>query len=74
MTTTWAALQRRLAAVHRTWQTPPDRRAAAVLVPIVDIVDGPGLLFIQRRGDLRHHAGQIAFPGGSADGYADPIT
>lgn len=74
MTTTWAALQRRLVAAHRTWQTPPDRRAAAVLVPIVDLADGWGLLFIERRGDLRHHAGQIAFPGGSADDAEDPVT
>ncbi len=74
MTTTWAALQRRLAAPHRAWQTPTDRRAAAVLVPIVDTAAGPGLLFIERRADLRHHAGQIAFPGGSADGDEDPVA
>lgn len=36
---------------------------AAVLVPIVDRAE-PGLLLTVRTDTLRHHAGQIAFPGG----------
>jgi 8-oxo-dGTP pyrophosphatase MutT (NUDIX family) len=43
------------------------RTEAAVLVPL--FVDGerPGLLFTERRADLRRHAGEISFPGGRRD-------
>lgn len=68
------ALRHRLLAPHRAWQVPIDRRAAAVLVPIVNLVDGDALLLVKRRADLRHHAGQIAFPGGRADGDEDPVA
>lgn len=37
---------------------------AAVLVPIVDHADGLTLLLTERAADLRHHPGQISFPGG----------
>lgn len=40
--------------------------AAAVLIAITDRAE-PGLLLTVRRGDLRTHAGQIAFPGGRID-------
>lgn len=40
---------------------------AAVLVPIFDWPGGPGLLFTERRHDMRRHAGEISFPGGRAD-------
>src|SRR5690606_28144178 len=40
-----------------------DPRAAAVLVPIVAHVEGT-LLLTQRTWNLRHHSGQVAFPGG----------
>jgi 8-oxo-dGTP pyrophosphatase MutT (NUDIX family) len=43
---------------------PPAPQAAAVLVPIVDRPDAPALLLTTRAGHLRHHAGQISFPGG----------
>jgi len=43
---------------------PPALRAAAVLVPIIDRPRAPTLLLTQRAGHLRHHAGQISFPGG----------
>jgi 8-oxo-dGTP pyrophosphatase MutT (NUDIX family) len=43
---------------------PPAPRAAAVLVPIVDRPGAPTLLLTQRAEHLRHHAGQISFPGG----------
>jgi len=38
--------------------------AAAVLVPIVDHLDGLSVLLTQRSAHLRNHAGQISFPGG----------
>jgi 8-oxo-dGTP pyrophosphatase MutT (NUDIX family) len=37
---------------------------AAVLVPIIDHADGLTLLLTERAPDLRHHPGQISFPGG----------
>jgi len=40
-----------------------DPRAAAVLVPIVAHPD-PTVLLTQRTWHLRHHSGQVAFPGG----------
>lgn len=45
----------------------PQRRKAAVLVPIVCHPDAPTLLLTRRAGSLRKHAGQVAFPGGAAD-------
>jgi 8-oxo-dGTP pyrophosphatase MutT (NUDIX family) len=40
---------------------------AAVLLPLYDWPDDPGLIFTERRGDLRRHAGEISFPGGRHD-------
>jgi 8-oxo-dGTP pyrophosphatase MutT (NUDIX family) len=40
---------------------------AAVLVPIFGYPDQPGLVFTERRADLRRHAGEISFPGGRRD-------
>jgi len=45
---------------------------AAVLLPLYGWPDDPGLVFTERRADLRRHAGEISFPGGRADeGDAD---
>lgn len=49
---------------------PPDDgsgRASAVLMAFADTAAGPSLLLIQRAADMRKHAGQVAFPGGSLD-------
>jgi 8-oxo-dGTP pyrophosphatase MutT (NUDIX family) len=43
---------------------PADPRPAAVLIGFVEAAAGPGILLTVRAGHLRHHAGQIAFPGG----------
>ena len=40
---------------------------AAVLVPIFGWPERPGLVFTERRHDLRRHAGEISFPGGRND-------
>jgi 8-oxo-dGTP pyrophosphatase MutT (NUDIX family) len=45
---------------------------AAVLLPLYGWPQDPGLVFTERRADLRRHAGEISFPGGrSDDGDAD---
>jgi 8-oxo-dGTP pyrophosphatase MutT (NUDIX family) len=43
------------------------RMEAAVLVPMFGHPDDPGLVFTERRADLRRHAGEISFPGGRRD-------
>jgi 8-oxo-dGTP pyrophosphatase MutT (NUDIX family) len=41
---------------------------AAVLLPLYGWPDAePGLVFTERRADLRRHAGEISFPGGRKD-------
>jgi 8-oxo-dGTP pyrophosphatase MutT (NUDIX family) len=53
-----------------TGKTP--RTDAAVLLPLYGRPDAPGLIFTERRADLRSHAGEISFPGGRRDeGDAD---
>ncbi|TFZ82939.1 CoA pyrophosphatase [Candidatus Macondimonas diazotrophica] len=42
-------------------------RAASVLVPIVRDPAGSRILLTQRTAHLRHHGGQISFPGGGAE-------
>ena len=48
---------------------PPDRklRAAAVLASIIEGDHGYDLILTKRSSALRHHPGQIAFPGGKKD-------
>ncbi len=43
------------------------RTEAAVLVPMHGWPEAPGLVFTERRRDLRRHAGEISFPGGRRD-------
>jgi 8-oxo-dGTP pyrophosphatase MutT (NUDIX family) len=42
-------------------------RDAAVLIPVVDRTDGASIILTKRTEKLRHHSGQVAFPGGSID-------
>jgi 8-oxo-dGTP pyrophosphatase MutT (NUDIX family) len=44
------------------------RTEAAVLVPMHGWPENPGLVFTERRSDLKRHAGEISFPGGRRDG------
>ncbi|HWF57137.1 MAG TPA: NUDIX domain-containing protein [Candidatus Dormibacteraeota bacterium] len=54
-----------LDAVHQA--APPDSRTAAVLL-LFDVRDPRlPLLFLERTAHLRHHAGQIGFPGGGGE-------
>ncbi|WP_420014154.1 CoA pyrophosphatase [Tateyamaria sp.] len=50
-------------------QLPPGRRLrpAAVLAPIIAGPDGYDLILTKRSSALKHHPGQIAFPGGKQD-------
>lgn len=49
------------------------RTEAAVLVAIFGHPQRPGLVFTERRGDLRRHAGEISFPGGRRDHPDEPL-
>ncbi|SMC62161.1 CoA pyrophosphatase [Rhizobium sp. RU36D] len=40
---------------------------AAVLIPVIDDLDGAKVILTQRTTKLRKHSGQIAFPGGGID-------
>jgi 8-oxo-dGTP pyrophosphatase MutT (NUDIX family) len=49
------------------------RTDAAVLAPMYDWPEDPGLVFTERRADLRRHAGEISFPGGRQDDPAEDL-
>ena len=50
---------------------PAEPIPAAVLVPIVEHPGEPTVLLTQRATQLRHHAGQVSFPGGRIEPH-DP--
>ena len=50
-----------LEVVRHTW---PDARVAAVLALFYPLHAAPHLILTRRSPDLRHHSGQISFPGG----------
>jgi 8-oxo-dGTP pyrophosphatase MutT (NUDIX family) len=45
----------------------PETIEAAVLLPLYGWPQDPGLVFTERRADMRRHAGEISFPGGRRD-------
>jgi 8-oxo-dGTP pyrophosphatase MutT (NUDIX family) len=45
----------------------PGGTDAAVLLPMYGHPGEPGLVFTERRADMRRHAGEISFPGGRQD-------
>ena len=47
-------------------------RDAAVLVPLMDGPDGLRVLLTKRSSKLRHHPGQVAFPGGKIEAGETP--
>jgi len=47
---------------------------AAVLLALYGWPDDPGLIFTERRADLRRHAGEISFPGGRQDQIDADLT
>lgn len=52
----------------------PSLRAAGVLIPIVKRPEAPSVLLTERSADLKHHAGQVSFPGGGMEDYDDDIV
>jgi 8-oxo-dGTP pyrophosphatase MutT (NUDIX family) len=67
-----ASLRERLGEVLLTSQEAEamdahGRTEAAVLVPVFGLDGNPGIVFTERRADLRRHAGEISFPGGRRD-------
>jgi 8-oxo-dGTP pyrophosphatase MutT (NUDIX family) len=66
----------RVIADHFHPHAEEDARSASVLVLLKDDEHGPSVLLQQRAATLRHHPGEIAFPGGAAEpGDADaPAT
>ena len=53
---------------------PRTLRPAAVLVGVMDAPGGPAVVLTKRASTLRHHPGQIAFPGGKIDAGDDGPT
>jgi 8-oxo-dGTP pyrophosphatase MutT (NUDIX family) len=58
---------RRALSRHTPVVSSEPGRAAAVLVPLLPREDGLYVLFTERSRELRSHAGQVSFPGGSID-------
>ncbi len=56
-----------LAARSRITLVPPDRRVAAVLVPLLEVDGALHVLYTRRATSLPHHQGQVSFPGGTRD-------
>ena len=51
----------------------PGARHSAVLVTLADGPDGPSVLLTRRSWELRHHKGEISFPGGRMDPGETPV-
>ena len=49
--------------------SPGDPRPAAVLVGVVAHPQAPSVLLTRRHDGLRHHAGQVSFPGGRIESF-----
>jgi 8-oxo-dGTP pyrophosphatase MutT (NUDIX family) len=64
--------QRLLSAEEAAAMSAHGETEAAVLLPLYGWPEAPGLIFTERRADLRRHAGEISVPGGRVDeGDAD---
>ena len=51
----------------------PDARASAVLVTLADGPRGPEVLLTKRSWEMRHHRGEVSFPGGRIDPGETPV-
>lgn len=55
-------------------QLQPRLRAAGVLIPVIDRPEAPSVLLTERSKDLKHHAGQVSFPGGGMESCDEDIV
>ena len=51
----------------------PEAKASAVLIALADGVNGPEVLLTRRSWELRHHRGEVSFPGGRLDPGETPV-
>jgi 8-oxo-dGTP pyrophosphatase MutT (NUDIX family) len=58
---------------HDLRPVAPKLRDAAVLIPIIERSSGMNVILTRRTDRLKHHPGQIAFPGGKVDKSDDSI-
>ncbi|MCJ8320920.1 MAG: CoA pyrophosphatase [Colwellia sp.] len=70
-------LQKLSKSIHN-YQYHSDLKSAAVLIPILEkrLIDNStelNILFTKRAEHLKHHGGQISFPGGKAEKYDDNL-
>ncbi len=63
-----------LAASSHKYQYPKQLKQAAVLVPLVNYQNHITVLLTKRAQHLRHHGGQISFPGGRVDEVDNDIV
>lgn len=68
-----AAVQAAALDVSPITPTFPDARPSAVLVALADGTNGAEVLLTKRSRELRHHAGEISFPGGRIDPGEIPV-
>ena len=68
-------LQDLLAVTRAVPEIPPEGQVpSAVLIALITMDDGQtGVILTERSGHLRHHAGQISFPGGRIDSGETPV-
>ena len=52
----------------------PGLRPAGVLIPLIERGDELSVLLTERSADLKHHAGQVSFPGGGMEAGDADIT
>lgn len=55
-------------------QLQPRLRAAGVLIPVIDRPEAPSVLLTERSKGLKHHAGQVSFPGGGMESCDEDIV
>ncbi len=55
-------------------EIPANLKPAGVLIPLFERDDGLTVLLTERSAELKHHAGQIAFPGGRMEPGDSDIT
>ncbi len=53
--------------IPASWPPMTNLRPAAVLIPLINTARGLDVILTKRASHLKHHPGQIAFPGGKED-------